>query len=134
VVDGSRLEAPDSLHIRLFLEHYRFPILDASEDVLRRYVQWPRLGSGEKQLLSLAQSFAGDEVQVLVDDEAAREEARRLGFLVKGTVGVLVQAYRTSLLALDEIELLLLEIAARPDLWISEKLCQQVMEQLRRDS
>lgn len=134
VVEGFLREAPDSLHIRLFVEHYRFPILDASEDVLRRYAQWPHLGAGEKQLLSLAQSFSGTEVLVLIDDEAAREEARQLGLLVKGTIGVLVQAYRTELLAWDEIELLLLEIAARPDLWISERLCQQVIEQLKRDS
>lgn len=134
VVEGSIREAPDSLHIRLFLEHYRFPILDASEKVLRRYVNGPQLDWGERQLLSLAQSFSGGEVQVLLDDDAARNEARRLGLPVKGTVGILVQAYRTRLLALDDLELLLLEIAARPDLWISEKLCQQVIEQLKRDS
>jgi hypothetical protein len=41
-----------------------------------------------------------------------------------------VQAHREGLLALDEIELLLLTIAARPDIWISAKLCQQILENL----
>lgn len=133
VIEGAVRDAPDSLNIRLFLDHYQFPILDVSEETVRRHSRWSHLGSGEKHLLSLALSFAGTEVQVLVDDESAREEARRLGFPVKGTVGILVQAYRAKLLTLDDIELLLLEIAARPDIWISEKLCRQIIEQLKRD-
>jgi len=67
-----------------------------------------------------------------MDDELARGEARRLGFVVKGTLGVLVQAHREGLIAFDEIELLLLAIAARPDIWISERLCQQILAELRR--
>jgi predicted nucleic acid-binding protein len=133
VIEGAVRDAPDSLNIRLFLDHYQFPILDVSEEIVRYQQQWSHLGSGEKHLLSLALSFTGTEVQVLVDDESAREEARRLGLFVKGTVGILVQAYRAKLLTLDDIELLLLEIAARPDIWISEKLCRQVIEQLKRD-
>ena len=133
LVEGALREAPDSLNLRLFLDHYQFPILDVSEETLRRREQWSHLGWGERQLLSLALSFSETEVQVLIDDESAREEARRLGLPVKGTVGVLTQAYRAKLLTLDEVELLLLEIAARPDLWISEKLCRQVIEQLKQE-
>jgi hypothetical protein len=48
-------------------------------------------------------------------------------------VGVLVQAFREKLLAIDEIELLLLELAARPDIWISEKLCREVLAQLQQE-
>jgi len=43
-----------------------------------------------------------------------------------------VEAFRAGLLSFDETELLLLEIAARPDIWISEKLCHQIIEQLRQ--
>ena len=122
VIEGSIREAPDSFNIRLFLKHHDFPILDASDRVLQGYVPPSMLGSGERQLLALAQSFPGADVLVLLDDELARIEARRLALPVKGTVGILVQAFRTGLLSLDDVELLLLEIAARPDLWISKKL------------
>ncbi|MFL6236240.1 MAG: DUF3368 domain-containing protein [Thermoanaerobaculia bacterium] len=63
----------------------------------------------------------------------ARAEARRLGLQVKGTLGVLVEAFRAGLLSFEETELLLLEIAARPDIWISEQLCHQIIEQLKQD-
>ncbi len=133
VIEGSIRDAPDSFSIRLFLKHHGFPILDASEKVLQGYVPPSTLGPGERQLLALAQSFPAGEVLVLLDDELARTEARRLGLPVKGTVGVLVQAFRAGLLSLNEVELLLLEIAARPDLWISEKLCREVINQLKGD-
>ena len=55
-----------------------------------------------------------------------------VGLQIKGTLGVLVEAFRAGLLSLDETELLLLEIAARPDIWISEKLCHQIIEQLKQ--
>ncbi len=132
VIEGTAREASDSVNIRLFLTHQRFPVLDVSEAVLRQYGPQSVLGVGERQLLSLAKTFSGSDVLVLLDDEEAREEARRLGLPIKGTVGVLVQAYREGLLPLDEVELLLLEIAARPDLWISEKLCRQVIDQLKQ--
>jgi hypothetical protein len=36
------------------------------------------------------------------------------------------------LLSLAQVELLLNEIAARPDIWISSKFCSQVLESLRK--
>lgn len=132
VIEGLVREAPDSLNVRFFLKHHEFSILDVSEEVLQSYEPVPTLGSGERHLLSLARSLSGAEILVLLDDELARAEARRLGLPVKGTVGVLVQAFREGLLSLSEAEWLLLEIAARPDIWISEKLCREVLEQLRQ--
>jgi len=68
---------------------------------------------------------------VLLDDETARAEARRLKLRVRGTLGVLAQAYRANILSFSEIELLIQEIAARPDIWISAKLCEQTLQALR---
>jgi predicted nucleic acid-binding protein len=132
VFEGWLRDAPDSLGIRLFLERHNFPIVDVSEEVLQKYVPVPALDTGERHLLSLARTLAGTETLVLIDDELARAEARRLGLSVKGTVGVLVQAFREDRLSIDEIELLLLEIAARPDIWISERLCREVLTQLQQ--
>ena len=134
VVAGSVQQAPDAANVRLFLEHYKFPIPDVPEPLLQSRSQAPVLGMGERQVLTLAQSLTGTEALILLDDEMARAEARQLGLQVKGTLGVLVEAFRAGLLSLEETELLLLEIAARPDIWISEQLCHQIIEQLKQDS
>jgi predicted nucleic acid-binding protein len=50
---------------------------------------------------------------------------------VRGTLGILVQAYRAQLLTFAHVELLIQEIAVQPDIWISAKLCEQVLALLR---
>ena len=75
--------------------------------------------------MALAQSLA--EPLVLLDDEVARAEARRLKLRLCGTLGILVRAYREGLISLDQAELLIREIAARPDIWIAAKLCEQAL-------
>lgn len=79
-------------------------------------------------MLALAQSLG--EPLVLFDDEVARAEARRLKLRLCGTLGLLVRAYRGGLTSLDEAELLIREIAARPDIWIAAKLCERVLASL----
>lgn len=70
---------------------------------------------------------------MLVDDEDARTEARRIGLPVRGTIGILVEAKRRALITLPEIELLFNEISARPDIWISSNLCARVLKSLRSE-
>lgn len=80
-------------------------------------------------MLALARALR--DVLVLLDDETARAEARRLKLRVRGTLGVLAQAYHAGILSFPEVELLLQEIAVRPDIWISARLCEQVLQALR---
>jgi predicted nucleic acid-binding protein len=46
-----------------------------SGEVLLKYVPVPALDTGERHLLSLAQTLPGTEILVLIDDELARAEA-----------------------------------------------------------
>lgn len=87
------------------------------------------LGPGEIEVLAIAQTLA--DPLVLLDDEVARAKARHLKLCVRGTLGILVQACRQKLLSFDQVELLIREIAARPDIWIGERLCDQVLASLR---
>jgi predicted nucleic acid-binding protein len=87
------------------------------------------LDSGETEVLALAQTRP--DALVLLDDEMARSEARRLKLRVRGTLGVLAQAYHAKIISLPDIELLIQEIAARPDIWISVRLCEQTLQGLR---
>ena len=121
--------APEALTVRLFWQRHGWPMTEVPSVMLDAYTPPVILDPGERELLSLAQTLA--DPLVLLDDEVARAEARRLQLKVRGTLGVLVQAHRTQLLTFARIELLIQEIAARPDIWISATLCEQVLVSLR---
>ncbi len=84
------------------------------DDVPSSYSPSVILDPGELEVLALARVRA--DPLVALDDEAARVEARRLELRVCGTLGILVQAYRKRLHSFDQLELLVQEIAARPDI------------------
>ena len=129
VSQGLTRGAPDALTVRLFWQRQGWPIVEVPSTVLSAYKPPVVLDPGETAVLALAQTYT--DPLVLLDDEVARTEARRLKLRLRGTVGVLVQAYRKDLLSSAQIELLLNEIAARPDIWIGAKLCNQVLISLR---
>ncbi len=130
VTQGARRGDSDAIVAHLFLEQCAgWTIVEVPRTMLIAYEPSVVLGPGETEVLALAQSLANP--LVLLDDEAARTEARRLNIRVHGTLGVLVQAYHRKLFPLDQIELLIKEIANRPDIWISGKLCDSVLASLR---
>lgn len=129
VTQGLGLGMPDARTIRLFWQAKGWPIVEVSAAVVATYKPPVILDPGEMEVLALAQTLPN--VLVLLDDETARAEARRLELRVRGTLGVLAQAYHAGILSLSEVELLLQEIATRPDIWISAKLCGQVLLALR---
>jgi predicted nucleic acid-binding protein len=130
VIQGLTRGAPDALTVRLFWQRQQWPIVDLPETLLSAYVPPVVLDSGETDVLALAQSLANP--LVLLDDEVARAEARRLKLRLCGTLGILVRAHRQGLLSFDQTELLVREIAARPDIWIAARLCEQVLASLHR--
>ena len=97
-------------------------------DALPAYQSPVLLHPGEFAVLALAQT--SPRPLVLLDDEVARTEARRLGLPVRGSLGVLVQAYRQQHLTRAQVTLLIEEIGLRPDIWIATKLCRLVLEAL----
>jgi len=128
VTQGLVRGAPDALTVRLFWQRQQWPIVDVPEALLSAYVPPVVLDPGETELLALAQSLA--DPLLLLDDEVARAEARRLELRLCGTLGILARACRKDLLSLDQVELLIREIAARPDIWIASRLCEQVLASL----
>lgn len=129
VTQGLARRATEALTIRLFWQQQNWPVVNVPAQILSAYNPPVTLDSGEMEVLALAQTVSN--VLVLLDDEAARAEARRLNLPVRGTLGVLVQAYRNNYLTYSQTDLLLQEIAVRPDIWISAKLCQQVLDALK---
>jgi predicted nucleic acid-binding protein len=129
VIEGLARGAPDARVVQLFWQQQQWPVVDLPQTTLAAYTPQVILGPRETEVLALAQAFPG--ALVLLDDEVARAEARRLRLRVRGTLGILAQSYRQELLSLAQVELLIREIAARPDIWIGGKLCEQVLKSLR---
>jgi len=67
----------------------------------------------------------------LFDDEKVREEAKARGLSIKGTLGVIVEAYRAGLLRFNDVENTIEAIIDREDIWISEELCHRVLRKLK---
>ena len=88
------------------------------------------LDIGEKQSLYLAIRDKYD--LILLDDLKAREEAQKLGLYVKGTLGIIVHAYREGYIDLDMVEEIIQTIIARDDIWISSELCLRILNELRK--
>jgi predicted nucleic acid-binding protein len=130
VTQGLTRGAPDALTVRLFWQRQQWPIVDVPQELLSTYVPAVVLDPGETEVLASAQSLANP--LVLLDDEVARAEARRLKLRLCGTLGILVRAQRAGLISLDQAELLIREIAARPDIWIAARLCEQVLASLHQ--
>jgi predicted nucleic acid-binding protein len=130
VTRGLARGAADAFTVRLFLQRQQWPIVDVPETVSSAYVPPVVLDPGELEVLALAQSLP--DPLVLLDDEVARAEARRLKLRLCGTLGILLRAHRQGLLAFDQAELLIREVADRPDIWIAARLCEQVLASLPR--
>ena len=129
VTSGLAKGASDAVTVRLFWQRQKWPLVHVPQAVLDLYTPSVILDAGERAVLALAQTMRYP--LVLLDDEVARSEARRLNLPLRGTLGILVQAYREQILTLAQTELLIQEISARRDIWISGKLCEQVLGAMR---
>ena len=86
--------------------------------------------NGEKSVIELFLKMKAD--LALLDDRLARDSAKKLGVTVKGTLGVIIDAYRKKLLNENDVELLFKEIISRDDIWIARGLVNKVWNDLRK--
>ena len=87
------------------------------------------LDRGERDTLSLA-LLLGSKL-VLMDENEGRKVARSLGLTVKGSLGILVEAYQRKIMGEEQFRLNLLEIADRKDIWISTSLTDQILDSIK---
>jgi predicted nucleic acid-binding protein len=83
VIEGLARGAPDARAVQLFWQQQQWPIVDVPEAALTAYVPQVILDPGETEVLAFAQILP--DALVLLDDEVARAEARRLRLRVRGT-------------------------------------------------
>ena len=102
VLRGLEQGFSDSLRVRLAIQRKQLIVKKAMNS--RTDIAALPLHKGEKEVLNLALENKAN--LVLLDDMLARSEAQVLGFSVKGTLGIIVKAYNTQLLTLDEVQII----------------------------
>jgi len=119
----------DAFLVQIAIQQGKLWVIEVNDGVLPPNIATLPLDAGEKQALYLAQRDKAD--LVLFDDEKVREEAKARGLNVKGTLGVIIQAYRAGLLRLNDVHSIIGAIMSREDIWISEELCRRVLSKLK---
>lgn len=131
VINGLRLGAAEAQAIHFLVQRNQLQI--AQVDLPDPLPNWAGLiDAGELEVIILALQQGID--WVLIDNLHARKAARSVGLRVKGTIGVLLDAFRQQFLTFHELELLLHTVKVHPDIWISDILCEQVLAQAKREA
>jgi predicted nucleic acid-binding protein len=67
---------------------------------------------------------------VLIDETVGRKVARDGGFTVRGSLGVLIEAYHQGLIQTEQLRLYFEEMARRQDIWINQALVERLLQDL----
>jgi len=129
VVRGRERGHSDAFLVQLAIQQGKLKVVDVNDGDLPSDIHDLPLDAGEKQALYLAQGTKAD--LTLFDDEKVRDEAKARGLSVKGTLGVIAEAYHAGLLGFNEVENTIEAIIDREDIWISEELCRRVLSKLK---
>jgi len=132
VVSGLRLGAPEAEAVDYLVQQEHIRVIDVSVPSSLLPAWAGAIDVREAQVILLGQQLKAD--WVLIDNLHARRAARQVGLPLKGTVGLLLDAFRRGHLSLPEFELLIQNIKAQPSLWIAESLCDRALAQARAEA
>jgi len=96
--------------------------IEISEDL-----QIANLDRGEKESIALALS---KNALLLMDEERGREFAREKKLLVRGSLGILIEAYAKNLISEEQLRFYFQQISERKDIWINPDLCASLLERI----
>jgi predicted nucleic acid-binding protein len=131
VMNGLRFGADDAPAVDFLVQQGHIRVVEVV--LPTTLLTWAQsLDSGEIEVIVLGQQQAAD--WVLVDNAHAGNAARQVELPLKGTVGLLLEAWRQGHFSLQAFELLIQEVKTRPDLWISAQLCDRALEQARQEA
>ena len=131
VLQGLARGYPDASVVQQAILREELTTIPVGDEELLENVRSLPLGRGKKHVIHLG--LVTSPRWVLMDDYLAREEAMHLGLRVKGTVGVIIHAYRQGIIGLKEVELAFQTIIDRPDIWIAAAFVRRVWEALRAE-
>jgi predicted nucleic acid-binding protein len=126
VTDGIRQGYEDARTLFLFLNQMRWK----PESVAATSLDWlpPHLDRGERDTLALADKFS--KSLVLMDELLGRQAARERGLGVRGSLGILIEAYRNQLIDGEQLRLYFNEITRRQDIWIDPALAERLLREV----
>jgi len=64
------------------------------------------------------------------NEELGRTVAREQGLKIKGSLGVLIEAYQRKFINVEQLRFHFIQISTRKDIWISSKLCVKLLKNL----
>lgn len=85
------------------------------------------LDRGEKESIALALSR---NALLLMDEERGRAYARHMNLCVRGSLGVLIEAYGKKLITENQLRFCFHQISERKDIWINPDLCAALLKRL----
>jgi len=132
VVEGMRQGYEDAGTLLTFLDQMGWlpeevELGDASADLREA-----RLDRGERDTLALA--IAKSSTLILMDEAEGRREARARGLKVRGSLAILIEAFRRDLISADQLRLNLTEVARRPDIWLNPMLVERLLHEVLPES
>ena len=93
-------------------------------------ISFASLGPGEAEAIALCLEYGPENALLVTDDKAARKRARRLGIKTTGTLGLVVQAAKHSIINTDEALKLIKKI--KKHIWVTDDVEKEAIEKLKR--
>ncbi len=127
VIAGLRHGYRDAQILRLFFQSVAWEPEEVDFLTIPDVLRHAGLDLGEHDTLALALSLRPS--LVLIDEYAGRQVARKLKLPSRGSLGILIEAYRESIISAEQISFYFTEIVEDRDIWIST----QLVNRLRRE-
>jgi predicted nucleic acid-binding protein len=128
VTEGMRQGHADARTLCLFLKQVGWSPQDVDPAGMPIDLREAHLDRGERDTLALAVAFGN--ALVLMDEHAGRKIARDQGLVVRGSLGILIQAYRGDIIGSDQLRLCFAEIVRRQDIWINPALVERLLREI----
>lgn len=130
VTEGMRQGHEDARTLFLFLNQMQWK----PESITASAPNWLplHLDRGERDTLTLA-DIAGNPL-ILMDELNGHQAARTRGLRTKGSLGILIEAYRNGLIDITQLRLYFAEIVRRRDIWIDPALVERLLVEVTETS
>jgi uncharacterized protein len=132
VLQGQRQGYADAKTVQIFLQDVGWHPEIVVPDQLNRISPEIQLDRGELETLALAYNHR--PALVLMDEYWGRKVARQLGLPVRGTLGILISAYRKQFIDAQQLRLYFSEMLHRQDIWINPRLIERLSKKVLGDT
>jgi hypothetical protein len=128
VHEGIRQGHEDARRLLLFFQQAQWNPDEGNETATPSSLREALLDQGERDTITLALTL--EDPLILMDEIVGRRIAREQGLRVRGTLGVLIEAYQRGVIGEDDLRAHFAEIATRRDIWINGDLVERLLQQL----